>query len=216
MMTAKYVPPSHDAKAFHCPHCGAYAHQKWCKAAEMRTGPPLSYGEAIKGVSMSICSNCKKYAVWVDNIIVYPRSSAASLPVEDMPDDVREDFLEARKIVDESPRAAAALLRLALQKLMVHLGEKGKNINDDIASLVEKGLPEKIRKALDTVRVIGNNAVHPGKVDLRDDKDTALLLFDTLNIVVEVMITQSRKINEIYERIPHSTKESIRERDKRK
>jgi len=215
-MTKKYVAPSHEVKAFHCPHCGAFAHQKWCKAAEMRPGPPESYGECIEGVSVSVCSNCKKYAVWVDNNIVYPRSSAASLPVEDMPDDVKEDFIEARKIVNDSPRAAAALLRLALQKLMVHLGEEGKNINNDIASLVEKGLPEKIRRALDAVRVVGNNAVHPGKMDLRDDEDTALLLFDILNIVVDVMITQSKKIDEIYNRIPHSAKEAIERRDKKK
>lgn len=69
-----------------------------------------------------------------------------------MPKDVKEDFEEARNVVDVSLRAAA-LLRLVTQKLMIHLGEKGKNLNGDIASLVEKGLSKKIQKALDAVNL---------------------------------------------------------------
>ncbi len=130
-----------------------------------------------------------------------------------MPEDVKEDYEEARLVVEVSPRSAAALLRLALQKLMKHLGESGKNLNDDIANLVKKGLPEKIQKALDAVRVIGNNAVHPGELDLRDDKETALALFDLLNMIVEVMITQPKKVNEIYDKLPKGAKEAIEKRD---
>ena len=137
------------------------------------------------------------------------------MPSEDMPEDVKEDFLEARNIVMDSPRAAAALLRLALQKLMIHLGEKGKNLNEDIANLVKKGLPQKIQKALDVVRVIGNNAVHPGEIDLRDDKETALALFELINMIVEVMITQPKQVDELFGKLPDGAKEAIERRDKR-
>ena len=54
---------------------------------------------------------------------------------------------------------------------MVHLELKGKNIDDDIGALVKRGLDARIQKALDVVRVVGNNAVHPGQIDLRDDNE---------------------------------------------
>ena len=105
-------------------------------------------------------------------------------------------------------------MRLALQKLMVHLGESGKNINDDIANLVEKGLPTTIQKALDAVRVIGNNAVHPGELDLKDDAKTAVALFRLVNMIVRVMITQPKEVNALYNKIPSGAKKAIKKRDK--
>jgi hypothetical protein len=68
------------------------------------------------------------------------------------------------------------------------LGESGTNINSDIASLVKKGLNPKIQKSLDVVCVIGNEAVHPGTIDLRDNTDVAIQLCKIINIVTEAMI----------------------------
>ena len=214
-MREKYIAPSFNEDAFHCPHCEVYAHQRWYTdhvvgySSHTRTGFPADH------LSISVCERCGKYALWFDAKMLYPISSIAPLPVEDMPEDVKEDFLEARDVVNVSARSAAALLRLALQKLMPHLGEAGKDLNEDIANLVKKGLPEKIQKSLDTVRVIGNNAVHPGKVDLKDDKETAISLFELLNMIEHVMITQPKEVEDIYRKIPDSTKKAIEERDKK-
>ena len=202
-MKSNYIPPSFKLDAFHCPHCGTFAHQSWHDAHYFAG---FSRYLNIEGLTVSFCSRCQRYALWIYDEIIYPVSSTAPLPSENMPEDVKEDFAEARNIVNNSPRAAAALLRLSLQKLMVHLGEKGKDLNKDIANLVKEGLPEKIQKALDSVRVIGNNAVHPGQIDLRDDSKTAHTLFDLLNMIVEVMITQPRRVDEIYKKIKHSIK----------
>lgn len=211
---AKYVAPSFKADAFHCPHCGVYSHQLWPERTLYDPGSGMSYHD-IKGLTVSICMRCTNYALWLNGKMISPISSIAPLPIEDMPADVGEDFLEARNIVNTSPRASAALLRLALQKLMPHLGEKGENINDDIASLVRKGLPEKMQKALDSLRVIGNNAVHPGQIDLKDDAQTAIALFDLLNMIVEVMITQPKKVDQIYDKLPSSIQDAIKKRDKK-
>lgn len=155
---------------------------------------------------------CNKYSLWVDEEIVYPNLSIAPLPVKDMPEDVKEDFLEARNIVKDSPRGSAALLRLGLQKLMLHLRETGDNINQDIGNLVKKGLPVTLQQAADSLRVIGNEAVHPGKLDLKDDVNTALGLFKLLNKIVDVMIIQP-KISQIYGTLPESKIKGIKDRD---
>src|SRR5207253_9157908 len=113
-----------------------------------------------------------------ESLMIYPiRSHVAPIAHADMPADVRADYDEAAAIVQRSPRGAGALLRLALQKLMPHLGEKGKNMNGDIASLVASGLDPGMQQALDALRVIGNNAVHPGELDLQDNVETVGSLF---------------------------------------
>jgi len=212
-----YVPPEFNKSGFHCPFCGAYAKQKWYACNPLGTGFLSSFQNDVQNnLFVCLCSHCSRYSIWFREEKIYPISSSAPLPSEDMPEDVKEDYEEARSVVEVSPRSAAALLRLALQKLMIHLGESGKNLNDDIANLVKKGLPEKIQKALDAVRVVGNNAVHPGELDLRDDKETALALFDLLNMIVEVMITQPKKVDEIYKKLPEGAKEAIERRDNNK
>jgi hypothetical protein len=127
-------------------------------------------------VAFSQCHSCDGFAIWVNDGIVYPSHDVAILPHDDMPADVKVDFIEAVEIVNKSPRGAAALLRLAIQKLMPHLNERGKNLNDAIGNLVKNGLDQRVQKALDVVRVTGNNAVHPGELDLKDDTATAMQL----------------------------------------
>ncbi|HEY7694234.1 MAG TPA: DUF4145 domain-containing protein [Gaiellaceae bacterium] len=123
----------------------------------------------------------------------------APAPHHALPENVREDYVEARSIVDRSPRGAAALLRLAVQKLMPHLGEPGKDLNKDIGSLVAKGLDVRVQQALDSLRVIGNNAVHPGELDLKDNADTAQALFAILNYIVEQLIEMPKRLQAVYE-----------------
>jgi len=218
----KYVPPSFRNGAFHCPFCEVYAKQHW-KPAGIRdyyvTFIPVNdeFDESNESeLWISICDHCRRYAIWYHKEMIYPLETSAPLPVENMPEDVKEDFEEARNIINSSPRAAAALLRLAVQKLVIHLGGEGKNLNEDIGNLVKQGLPEKIQKSLDVVRVIGNNAVHPGEIDLKDDKETAMSLFELINTIVEVMITQPKKIDELYTKLPSKAREAIEKRDRNK
>lgn len=145
--------------------------------------------------------------------MIFPDSSLAPLPNPDLPVDIIADFEEARCIVQRSPRGAAALFRLCIQKLCVHLGETGKNINADIASLVKKGLNPKIQKSLDIVRVIGNESVHPGKIDLRDQPQTAVQLATLINVIADAMITQPKLVDELYAKLPEAKREEINKRD---
>jgi hypothetical protein len=142
-----------------------------------------------------------------------PEKTVVIQPNKDLPEDISNDYKEAASILQKSPRGAAALLRLCIQKLCKELGEKGKDINTDIGELVKKGLPERVQQALDIVRVTGNEAVHPGTLDLKDNHETAEKLFKLVNFIAEKMITEPREVEELYGSLPQSKIEGINARD---
>lgn len=180
-------------------------------AASQQSG----FGEQYKNqaFTLSKCNSCGHPTIWHGRTMIFPLESAAEFPNADLPDDVRQDYEEARSIASRSPRGAAALLRLGIQKLCRHLGEPGKNINDDIASLVTKGLPIRVQQALDSVRVIGNEAVHPGSIDLRDDLETVHSLFKLVNFIGHKMLTEPKEIDELYGSLPADKLAGIAKRD---
>jgi hypothetical protein len=61
--------------------------------------------------------------------------------------------------------------------------------------------------------VIGNNAVHPGQLDLRDDSATAEKLFGLVNLIAEIMISQPKHVAQMYEALPSGALEAIARRD---
>lgn len=96
---------------------------------------------------------------------------------------------------------------------MPHLGEQGKNINEDIKSLVAKGLSPVVQKALDVCRVVGNNAVHPGELDINDTPEIAHQLFKMINFIVEDRITKPKEIQALFDQLPPGAVEAIAKRD---
>jgi hypothetical protein len=168
---------------------------------------------AVANLHLSKCYNCDKIAVWVNDRLVFPEYKTMTQPNPDLPDHIVRDYEEARSIVDLSPRAAAALLRLGIQKLCAHLGESGKDLNNDIKKLVAKGLDPTVQRSLDIVRVIGNESVHPGTIDLNDDRETALRLFDLVNAIADQMLSHPKKVQEMYTKLPEAKRKAIEARD---
>ena len=164
-------------------------------------------------VYATTCDHCGKFALWVNGRQLFPSSSSAPLPSPDLPKDLSDDYEEARMILADSPRGAAALLRLVVQKLCKELGESGENINEDISKMVAKGLSQDVVDVMDSVRVIGNNAVHPLKMDLSDNKEIVEALFGLINIVVEKMITEPNRIRDVKSKLPSQDQETIKKRD---
>jgi len=179
----------------------------------LETDNTNQYAYQAYNIYLCHCYNCKKFSVWVHDRLLFPRQKASVAPNQDLPDDILRDFEEAREIADASPRGAAALLRLCIQKLCMHLGQKGKKIDEDIGSLVKKGLNPTVQQSLDIVRVIGNEAVHPGVIDLRDDRDTAMRLFELVNAIAEQMISHPKTVQEMYEKLPEAKRNAIEKRD---
>lgn len=216
----KHIAPTISQESFHCPHCGVLSEQTWSSKIQCHYKGLLPSGGSgntsywLQKSMTAKCGHCKEISLWVNEKMVYPLTGNVEMANPDLPEDIKNDYNEAKDIVNISPRGAAALLRLAIQKLCIHLGEKGKNINDDIASLVKKGLPKTMQQALDSVRVVGNNAVHPGKIDLNDKVEIAHALFGFVNVICEVLISQPKKIQEFYEKnVPEGAKNGIEKRD---
>ena len=169
----------------------------------------------LMNVNISKCYNCKEFTLWEHDKIVYPNTKVDILPNADLPAHIKKLFEEAREIVGASPKGAAALLRLSIQYMCKELGESGKNIDKDIANLVSKGLNPLVQQALDVVRVIGNEAVHPGEIDLDDNRDTALQLFNVVNLIATQMISHPKQVKALYGNLPDKKLEGIKQRDKK-
>lgn len=213
------IPEVHLVK-FTCPYCNTLSQQKWSDVYLYNGGDNGAFFNTtlynqtpVEEINSSTCESCGKHHIWIDGKMIQPDSSGVPVPAEDMPEEIKVIYFEAREVFTKSPRASAALLRLALQHLCQHLGGEGKNINDDIAKLVKVGLDARVQRSLDIVRVTGNNAVHPGQLDIVDNNDIAARLFGLLNFIVEAMITQPKQIEAFFNELPQGAREAIEKRD---
>ncbi|ENM5875881.1 DUF4145 domain-containing protein [Vibrio mimicus] len=216
----KYVQPTINGKSFHCPLCGTFAHMRWQWL--IKNNRLTAYTEAL-------CSHCEQASLWlvreegddgrgniipVDGEMLLPDFGSSPLPETDMPDDVKIDYLEASRIFSRSPRGAAALLRLSLQKLCKHLGQKGENINEDIRALAASNtVPPLVVKVADTVRITGNNAVHPGEMSDDDFDHVASKMFELINFIVKKAITEPKELESLYQLTPEKPRNSAEKRD---
>lgn len=234
MAKEKHFSPEHATGQFHCPHCGVYAKQRWShlsavgdahttywghgpvKDPSSIQGRTLQTGTLSDAWTISFCEHCGDAIIWFDKKIIYPKKITADSPNQDLSEEIKKDYREAANVLADSPRSAAAILRLAVQKLCKQLGEKGENINDDIAALVKKGLNPTIQKSLDVLRITGNNAVHPGELDLTEDLDRATKLFGLLNFISEKMLTEPKEIDSFYDGLPQEAKKAVEKRDNNK
>lgn len=191
-------------KAFNCPHCGNNTKHKWYYLAKGGiTAKGFNYYVGfVPDLNFGLCSQCNNFTLWLNEKLIFPALSLAPKPTEDMPISVKKTFLEASKIVENSPRAASALLRLSIQKLIKHLGEKSRNLETSVSNLIEKGLSNKFYDALLAVRILGKKAVKPGIINSKDDINTAIALFILVNMLVESTISQQRKVNQLYTSLP--------------
>ncbi|WP_185735992.1 DUF4145 domain-containing protein [Burkholderia cepacia] len=179
-------------------------------------------GSAWTPVWSALCDHCQQSSLWLAEKIsvdvaagrmIHPPLLLAPAAHPDMPEAVKADYEEARAIAQASPRGASALLRVCIEKLCTELKAEGKTINDQIGFLVAHGMPVQIQRALDGVRVIGNNAVHPGKMEPEDVADVSLTLFKLVNLIVENRITQPRMVDEVYAGLPAGALDGIEKRD---
>lgn len=218
---SKYVEPTFHAKAFTCIFCSVLTSMTWIPLWIRANG-----GHRFSAFQLCRCGHCGEESLWLNTTpedaenedlatgrLIMPSTVTAPDPHVDLPPACKSDFEEAREISSRSPRGAAALLRLCLQKLCIELGGKGKKVDEDIGVLVSKGLDPKIQKAFDVVRVTGNHAVHPGEISLEENPDHVTVMFQMINLIVEELISRPKQIEERFNSLPTGALEAILRRD---
>ena len=211
----KYTAPDKKLSAFTCPHCGVYAQMKYSKHNFKEDEICITFDECIdtNTATLARCANCGNKIIWIKDEYVYPNLLPIS-PNEDMPNVVKVLYEEAGLIYTKSPRAACALLRLAIDRLCNELGETDRDINKNIASLVKRGISVEVQQALDIVRVVGNKAVHPGQITFDvDSVETAETLFTLINLIVDRLISEPKRIDEMFDKLPENVKDAVKKRD---
>ena len=208
MTKITYYPPEYRKDEFNCAYCKVFAHQEWNYNYIFN-----SFSSLLELLAISKCEHCGRWSIWIEESLVYPVQITVEDPNDDMPDEVKKLYRESAQILSISPRAAAALLRLGLQILLGAVGGDGKNINNDIKKIVELGIEPETQKALDVLRVFGNNGAHPGEIKLDEDTGLVNKMYGLMNYVTDRLITQKNQINELFEGLPEGIKDQIEARD---
>ena len=161
----------------HCPYCGI----EYFATDQLEQSNYFKFNNNRTEFivqSFYLCPKCNKlsFALMGSNFgspvyFSYPPVSARSLP-DYIPVAIRQDYLEAVKIVGLSPKASATLARRCLQGMIHDFWDiKEKNLNAEITAL-KTHIPRMQWEAIDAVRKIGNIGAHMEKdVELMVDVD---------------------------------------------
>ena len=218
-----YIPPKFNEKAFNCPYCGVYAHQEWFSGVGYGNLARQYMGDIVDvvgikgkldGMSVSVCSHCDNKVLWLNENILLPRNLPVPPPPEDTPLEVKRIYIEAGMVLNDSPRASGALIRLALELLLQNINKNKLSLNENINKLMESGITQQLIKAVSILRINGNDIMHTGVIKILENKDDVVYLFELFNMIVEELIEEPKKLNEIYNKIPESKRKQIENNSK--
>jgi hypothetical protein len=141
----------------HCPACGMtnLSLRKFDKSALEQ---PLT-------VAYAGPADRKEEKFLDETKFIYPHASLRPPCAKEVPSDLAEDYNQASLILNDSPKASAALSRRCLQNLLrQYANVKPQELSKEIQEILDqKRLSTPILQSLDAVRNIGNFAAHPNK-----------------------------------------------------
>lgn len=204
----------------HCPYCGIeyFVTDQIEKNNYFRFD---SKHQELVYSSLHLCPKCNKLSFELigahfDTPIYfsYPPVSAMSLP-DYIPTAIRQDYLEAVKIVGLSPKASATLARRCLQGMIHDFWDiKEKNLNAEITAL-KPLIPRRQWDAIDAVRKIGNIGAHMEKdVELMVDVDPgeAEKLLKVIELLFKSWYIADHDTQQLYSEIAQIAEEKESER----
>ena len=213
-----------------CPHCKTSIHESFSELSRNS----ISDIDAHWYISSMICPECGKAIIRFrkipkdgggsSNIVVYPKNIARSPISKEIPSEYTHEYLEAANVLQDSPKASAALSRRCLQhilrekaKLKVLHSETGKietinvkagSLDSEIQQVLDNGgLPSSISQGIDAIRVVGNFAAHPikskntgGIVDVEEGEaewnlDVIESLFDYYFVQPAILEAKRKKLS---------------------
>lgn len=161
-----------------CPHCTVAIHPGFGKT---QINSPNSQAWApVGGLLWSCrymtCPSCGNAIVLLEGIrhalgsasvpefMAYPKNTGRSRAAPEVPAHVAEDYHEACAVLEDSPKASAALSRRCLQAVLRESGFAHKDLAPAIQAAIDSGtLPTALAENIDAIRNIGNFAAHPLK-----------------------------------------------------
>jgi hypothetical protein len=167
---------------------------------------PQTLKVKLVNLHVSRCYSCKGFAIWERDRLVFPIRGKEPPDIiegdfkeviegdftEIEEDKTADDIQEATAILNRSPRGATALIRICIRKMMPLLEQSGKNLHDNISSLVGKGLEFEIQQSMDLRQVLRQNPLKPTHFD-EEGSETATRMFASLKEILKRLKNDDEK-----------------------
>jgi hypothetical protein len=102
-----------------------------------------------------------------------------------LPSNLAPLYDEAIAVSDISPASACAILRLLVRSMVQAQGLRGRHLVRDIGTLVERGAPVGLLRALDVIAMTDEEARKPGELSLANGHSDAQNLVMFVNLMAE-------------------------------
>lgn len=223
-MASKRTAPEKFLDVFTCPHCEAITGQSWRTVDSQSPMSVMNNEPARPSWSLATCvsDSCRGQSMWREDVMVWPLVSSAPAPHDTMPADARELYEEARAVLPHSRRAAAALVRGSLERLLrAHLGSNDRL--DEMIAALSTQVSRALWQILTAVRVLANTSLHrddeaPELLELFLEGDLAEVVdpyFIAINLLVEELIAAPAQAAELFATLPAAKREEAERKAQR-
>ncbi len=135
--------------------------------------------------------------------VIFPKVILTKALETEIPQNYRDDYMEAYAVLSISPKASAAISRRLLQHILreEYKIKKG-SLDKEIEEFIHRGnIPSHLGEAVDAVRNVGNFAAHPLKdtstgVVVDVEPGEAEWLLEVIDTLFDFTFVQPRKLKE--------------------
>ena len=153
-----------------CPKCNVKIlidEDEWRSVSIGHRRVPLNYR-----VSVTLCRSCDypivELAMEEDDRsvihhkeVIYPIESRPIVDLQEVPEELKKDYIEASNVLPISAKASVALSRRVLQSILTRQGYEDNNLSKQVDAVLNETDPDRIlafavRKKIDAIRNFGN------------------------------------------------------------